>query len=157
MTREGDTILQETTQLRRRHDDLTAECAAVRQKPALLVVRRDGFVPTSHLDANKDEDAAEVAGLEDELAEVEHATDVANHERKTYELMIERIRSEEKTYRVASLRRCSRVPRVRDCSSCMCAAVGTRGARDAITASSEAWASWGRGALRRARYVSFSR
>ena len=99
MTREGDTILQETTQLRRRHDDLTAECAAVRQKLALLVERRDGFVPTSHLDANKDEDAAEVAGLEDELAEVEHATDVANHERKTYELMIERIRSEEKTYR----------------------------------------------------------
>ena len=38
-------------------------------------------------------------------------------------------------YIESPLRRCSRVPRVRDCSSCMCAAVGTRGARDAVTAS----------------------
>ena len=95
----ADAIVQETTQLRIRHDSLKAECDAVRQKLEMLIERTNGFVPTSDLDAGKDEDAAEVAGLEDELADIEHAIEVAAHDRKTYELMIERIRLEANTYR----------------------------------------------------------
>ena len=97
LTPEG--VLTETSQLRRRHDDLTAECNAVRTKLAALVDRTNGFVPTTSLDADKDEDAAEVAALEAELAEVEGSIDVAKHDRRTYELMIDRLLSEEKTYR----------------------------------------------------------
>ena len=94
-----DALTQETAMLRRRHDDLTSECQQCRQRLANLVERTNSFIPTSELDAGKDEDAAEIAGLEDELDEVEYAIAVANHERQTYGLMIERIAAEAKTYK----------------------------------------------------------
>jgi regulator of replication initiation timing len=92
-------VLNETVSLKKRYDDLSAECSALRQKLAQLVERTNGFIPTTELEADKDDDAAEIAALEAELAEVEAATDVANHEHKTYHLMIERIRGEAETYR----------------------------------------------------------
>lgn len=87
------------TKLRSRHDDLTSECNAIRNKLAQLAERIKGFTPTSELDANRDEDAAEIAQLESDLANVEAETDVANHDRRTYGLMIERLRHQETTYR----------------------------------------------------------
>ena len=92
-------ILNETVTLKKRYDDLSAECSALRAKLAQLVERTNGFIPTRELEADKDDDAAEIAGLEKELAEVEAATEIANHENKTYHLMIERIRGEAETYR----------------------------------------------------------
>ena len=85
--------------MRKRHDDLVAECSALRQKLHQMVERTGGFTQTSELSAGADEDAAEVAQLETELADVEAEIDLANHDRRTYGLMIERIRGEEKTYR----------------------------------------------------------
>ena len=90
----AEAIKQETTMLRCRLDTLTNECGALKQKLAQAIERTSGFVPTSELEAGKDEDAAEVAALEAELADVENAIDVANHDNKTYLLMIERIRKE---------------------------------------------------------------
>ena len=50
--------------LRRRHDDLNNECAAVRTKLANLVERTSGFVPTRELAAGADEEATEIARIE---------------------------------------------------------------------------------------------
>ena len=95
----ADSVLMEITQLRQRKDNLTAECAAVKQKLHQMSERTNGFTPTSQLDASNDEDAAEIAALEEEVADIETQTDMANTDCKTYELMIERIRGEEKVYR----------------------------------------------------------
>ena len=81
MTQEA--VLQETVILKKRYDDLSSECIKLRQKLAHLVERTNGFIPTTELEADKDDDAAEIAGLEAELSEVESSTEVANHERKT--------------------------------------------------------------------------
>ena len=92
-------IIQETTMLKRRYDDITSECQATRKKLELALERSNGFISTSDLDVDKDDLAKEVAALENEMEEVEYGIEVANHEKKTYELMIERIRAEEKTYK----------------------------------------------------------
>ena len=89
----------EATKLRKRHDEITAECITLRQKLHQMVERTSGFTKSADLSAGANEDAAEVAELEAELADVEAEIDVANHDHSTYGLMIERIRSEEKTYR----------------------------------------------------------
>jgi chromosome segregation ATPase len=95
----AEAVIGETMVLRKRYNDLTNECRDAKARLAQMVERINGFIPTSALEADKDDDAAEIATLEEEVQDVESAIDVANHEHKTYELMIERIRSEEKTYK----------------------------------------------------------
>ena len=92
-------VLRHIGKLRKRHDDLTAECQVARMKLHQLKERTNGFTPTADLDANKDEDAAEIAVLEAELADVLAQTDVANHDARTYALMIDRLHEDEKTWR----------------------------------------------------------
>ena len=94
-----EAVKADTVVFKKRYDDLTAEAQALRQKLAQLVERTNGFIPTSELEADKDDDAAEIAALEAEVTDLEGQTDVANHENMTYHLMIERIRSEAETYR----------------------------------------------------------
>ena len=75
---EPASVMGDITKLRSRHDDLTSECTTIRNKLAQLAERIKGFTPTSELDADRDDDAAEIAQLEADLAEVEAETDVAN-------------------------------------------------------------------------------
>ena len=52
--------------LRKRQGELTAECGALRTKLSQMVERTTGFTPTVELSADADDDAAEVAALEEE-------------------------------------------------------------------------------------------
>ena len=61
-------IRQETQLLRRRYDDLTSECSAMKKRLAVVIERSQSFVPTSELDVDKDADAAEVRLAMDERA-----------------------------------------------------------------------------------------
>ena len=75
----ADAIIQETTMLKRRYDDITSECQATRKKLELALERSNGFISTSDLDVDKDDLAKEVAALENEMEEVEYGIEVANH------------------------------------------------------------------------------
>ena len=58
----------EATKLRKRHDEITAECITLRQKLHQMVERTSGFTKSADLSAGANEDAAEVAELEAEHA-----------------------------------------------------------------------------------------
>ena len=73
----AESVKMETMLLRKRYNDLSSECKAAQDRLGALVERVNGFISTEEISAGKDVDAAEIAGLEAEVEEVEAATEVA--------------------------------------------------------------------------------
>lgn len=96
LTPEG--VEQELVKLRKRHDQLLNECSAQQKALSSIQERSKAFVAVESLDSVRNDDAIELDRLEDEVDDCEEQLVKAAKTRKTYELLINRLRDEGKHF-----------------------------------------------------------